>query len=320
MDTEKFSDSKEVIPYKSKPLEEIIGRYGSEEKIRIFEPEKRHAVRRLFFRAWSLLAVTIAFAALFVCIYYFYYYEEKSMLENTIGKLLTEPTDITVAASPDDECADHAKKDKQIDPPLIIDESKTGIDITPELTSEYTLAPLISSTEGVKVIIIHSHNSECVSESVTVFDAGEAIAQILNSAGITTLHCDRIHDGESSIGSYKRMNESLKRLISENPSAICVIDLHDSDSGLPITFTIATASDYAWQENLKLAAAIYGKLDDVGGAFRFLPVDLGQNNGLLSVNLGIGGRDCDDLSARRAVAAFSEAFIEICNKGAAAEE
>jgi hypothetical protein len=113
------------------------------------------------------------------------------------------------------------------------------------------------------------------------------------------------------------MKESLTSLIDKYPDAVCVIDIHDSDSGHPVTFTVGT-DGVGWNENLRLAEAVCGKMASIETAFRFLPGTLGQDSGVLTLNVGLGGKNFGDEEVRAAIASFANAFIEICNEKASA--
>jgi hypothetical protein len=90
-----------------------------------------------------------------------------------------------------------------------------------------------------------------------------------------------------------------------------IIDLHSSDSGSPITFTVGTGSDYGWEENLRAVLAVTEYLDSGEASVRLLPGDLGQNSGVVTLNVGIGGKNFDDTTARSAIASLVNAIIRL---------
>lgn len=133
------------------------------------------------------------------------------------------------------------------------------------------------------------------------------------------MHCRELHDTESSLGAYDRMNMTLAGLREENDSVVLVIDIHDSDSGKPLTFTVGTGFEYGWKENLKLVSAISKNITDAETAIRLLPSELGQNNGILTLNVGICGKDYSDNEARKALASLARALLTVCENSTPAD-
>ncbi len=112
------------------------------------------------------------------------------------------------------------------------------------------LSSIKVSTEGVYpssaplVLILHTHGTEAYTdEGVTwyypdteigrsndieknVVSVGARLAERLNALGISTLHCEIMHDAESYTGAYDKSAETIKRYLSEYPSIQYVIDLH----------------------------------------------------------------------------------------------
>lgn len=87
------------------------------------------------------------------------------------------------------------------------------------------------------VIIYHTHATEAyqpvstgnfrtTEEAGSVREVGTVLAEELEKMGIGVVHDKTLHDAESYNQSYTRSLETVKRLISENPSAVFVIDLH----------------------------------------------------------------------------------------------
>ena len=279
---------------------------GESEGVRFYTPPRTRRSRGVPF-FWQFVLMTLIFALIFAC--------AAALMRNKDDKADVEcgipPRETTVDST--EACEETEVPERISYPPVVIDESKTEIEL--ELTEDYSLSSLIGSSEGVKILILHSHNSEKVSETITVSDAGQAIAQIISSAGLGVYHCDVEHDGEGSVGAYIRMKQTLSVLLERYPDVVCVIDIHDSDSGLPVTFTVGTDYD-GWRENLRLAEAICGGLRDTETAFRLLPGTLGQDSGVLTLSVGICGGTFSDDEAREAIAALTEAIINICNEKA----
>ena len=301
----------DVIEFKDTPVSESVKRdeYCEEEQIRLYVPprvtKKRSGIIRFLF-------TTAVFFLLFFSLALLIEYRQADGEEDTDDYLSTGMTPSTSEAEETD-CSVPAA----LYPPIVIDESKSGLEININNNEGYTLHPLMMSSDGVKVLIVHSHNSEYVSDSLTVTDAGDVITKLLISAGIETYHCVAEHDAEGNIGSYLRMKESVAALIEKHPDTVCVIDIHDSDSGLPVTFTVGTEG-LGWNENLRLAEAVCGRMTKIKTAFRFLPGTLGQNSGILTLNVGLSGKGTSDDDVRASIAAFANAFIEICNEKASA--
>ena len=186
--------------------------------------------------------------------------------------------------------------------PDIIDEAKTEIEFVDYLGRDNAFESVLNNSAGIKVLIIHSHSSEKVSQSLSVIEAGEVIAQLLNSSGIKTLHFTELHDENGRIGAYNRMKDSIERLKDECPELILIIDLHGSEEGFPLMFDIGVSPDYAWKENLRIATVIYNKMDRDDCTVRLLPQELGQNTGILSLNVSIGNNNADDTVSRELIA------------------
>ncbi len=310
MEEIKINEILDVIEFNKQPVSESVKReeYREEEPIRIYVPPHGAKKRSVLIR---FLITTAVFFVLFLCLALLIDDRQADGGGATEGHLSTSMTPSTSEA---DETTYSVPS--VVYPPTVIDESKSGIEINIK-NEDYTLHPLMLSSDGVKVLIVHSHNSEYVSDSLTVTDAGNVISQLLISAGIETYHCVAEHDAEGNIGSYLRMKESVAALIEKHPDTVCVIDIHNSDSGLPVTFTVGTEG-IGWNENFRLAEAVCGKMTEMKTAFRFLPGTLGQNSGILTLNVGLCGKGNSDDEARAAIGTFANAFIEICNEKASA--
>ncbi len=92
------------------------------------------------------------------------------------------------------------------------------------------------------VLIVHTHGTEGYSESYyydpnaeiarttdknkNVVHIGKIIADSLNNAGISTIHCDIMHDEKSYSGSYDRSAATIKEYLAKYPSIRYVIDVH----------------------------------------------------------------------------------------------
>lgn len=87
-----------------------------------------------------------------------------------------------------------------------------------------------------KVLIFHTHSHEMFKDSNQnnlydgVVGAGERLKQRLEEKGIKCIHCtDRfdVVDGNVKIlGAYERMENPIRKILSDNPSIEVVIDMH----------------------------------------------------------------------------------------------
>ncbi len=296
------------IPVSARP--ELKANEAEGESVRYYVPPR--ALRR---RAAPLILrfvlMTLLFTVIFACVACLIRNEET----NPDAECGIQP--VETACETTEACEETEAQEKISIPPVVIDESKTDIKL--DMTEDYSLGSLMGSSTGVKILILHSHNSEKVSDSITVSDAGQAIAQIISSAGIKVHHCNTEHDGGGTVGAYMKMKQTVSELLSRYPDVLCVLDIHDSDSGMPITFTVGTDYD-GWRENLRIAEAVCGQMYGTETAFRLLPGTLGQDSGVLTLNVGICGSGFSDEEAREAIAALTEAIIKICNEKASVSQ
>lgn len=95
------------------------------------------------------------------------------------------------------------------------------------------------------VLVLHTHTSEgylsaeqsyiagdlgvvtyTEDASRSVLAAGTELCTTLNKAGIPTIHCTTVHDGDGRLGAYERAAETVRFFLSHYPSIMLVIDLH----------------------------------------------------------------------------------------------
>lgn len=292
---EEYSLSNKLVLYGQTPTDE-----NTDDEIKLYMPKKRNRNNMLFsfcFKICRFLTLVVAFFLLYYCLYQLYV---KSALpqENV-------PTAVTPAITSAEDTEEYFK----LELPFVINESANEINIEEYFGNEDHIS--LPQGKGIKVLIVNSHSSEFASSSLSVSDLGEDLAKILSSRGISTYFDSTVHDEAGTIGAYSRMSESISDLQKKYNEAVVVIDIHDSSSGAPVTFTVGTSDGFAWQENLRLVCSIYKgmKKDDV--AIRILPTALGQNNGLLTLNVGIGGKFCDDSTARALLASVADALTII---------
>lgn len=99
----------------------------------------------------------------------------------------------------------------------------------------------------ISVLIIHTHTGEGYNQddalylgagaeefarsadgSDGVVSVGALLAARLNEAGIGTIHCKTVFDGQSNRESYDRAAEAIAAFRMAYPSIVCVIDVHRS--------------------------------------------------------------------------------------------
>ena len=99
------------------------------------------------------------------------------------------------------------------------------------------------SEEAPLVLIIHTHGTEAYSPegarsttpsaiqrssdtSENMVAVGAVMAELLNDAGIPTLHCEIMHDLESYTRSYDLAADTIQKYLNEYPSIEYVFDVH----------------------------------------------------------------------------------------------
>ena len=135
------------------------------------------------------------------------------------------------------------------------------------------------------VLIIHTHTSEEYAQSSdgrykinSVVAAGERLAAVLNSRGVTTLHCTVIHDSDDT-NAYLNARDTIKTMLKIYPTVKYVIDvhrmiLHDADgnemrtrttldgaSQIRLTVSTDIKREGAWQDDVSLALAVRSELN-----------------------------------------------------------
>lgn len=94
-----------------------------------------------------------------------------------------------------------------------------------------------------QVLIMHTHATECYESTehsytdpafsarttdtaVNMVAVGQQMTDILNAAGINTLHDTTLHDYPSYTGSYEKSNATVRSYLQQYPSIKVVIDVH----------------------------------------------------------------------------------------------
>ena len=292
---EEYSEPNKLVPFGQTPIEN-----DPEDEIKLYMPNRRERKSKLFsfcFRIYRFAAMVVAFFLIYYCLYRLY-------VKNALPA-----EDIPAAATPEVTSAEESLHLTEPRLPLVINECPFEIDVEEYLNEDSYIK--IPDGDGIKVLIVNSHSSETVSDSLSVSDLAEDLAKILESRGIGTYFDNTQNDVAGNIGAYARMTENIARLKEKYTEAVIVIDIHDSDSGSPFTFTIGATDDFSWEENLRLACNIYKLMKDTDAMFRFLPTSLGQDSGLLTLNIGIGGNITDDSTARALLSSFADALSQL---------
>lgn len=255
---------------------------------------------------WKYLTLVIAFITIFLAVYFISVGDTKEdgkptdIINNSENSPKDETDNVTTSARP------------QRIPLTVINESGLELNIDSYQGSNILSSLPHDSENDIRILVVNSHSSEFVSENISVSEAGLVITQLLQSAGIGTEYCVEVFDKGGRIGAYKMMKEMIRSELTRKHELVLVIDIHSSDSGTPITFTVGTGSGFGWEENLRVALGVIDNLDDIETSVRFLPADLGQNSGIVTLNIGICG--ADDKSARRAISALVNAIINLYNE------
>ena len=171
-------------------------------------------------------------------------------------------------------------------------DSTKGIDLKWLLGAKL---PFEFSGKGPRVLIIHTHGSECYfpqgRENYTLDDVertsdkrynvirvGDELEKVLNENGVSAIHDRNIYDSPSYSGSYSRSLAAIGEALRKNPSIKVIIDIHrdamTSEDGVKYR-TVANAGGEQvaqlmlvmstgesglphpdWAENLKLAVKV----------------------------------------------------------------
>lgn len=92
--------------------------------------------------------------------------------------------------------------------------------------------PYDASSGGYKVLVVHTHTTECYfpddrsnDETKNMIQVGKEFTSVLEENGIKTLHITKVHDVPYTT-SYKKSLESVTAALAEHPTIEVVIDLH----------------------------------------------------------------------------------------------
>lgn len=200
--------------------------------------------------------------------------------------------------------------------------------------------------EEPTVLILHTHTTESytktgenyeetaryrtLEEDHNMLSIGEAVAEILRSAGIGVIHDREVHDYPSYNGSYVHARASTEELLKQYPSVRLILDLHrdavevggrqlrplaqagEGDTAqlmLVVGTNVSRQSHENWEENLSLALKLHVQLQrQFPGIMRPLNLRSQRFNqdlspGALLVEVGAAGNTHGEaLAAARALA------------------
>lgn len=261
------------------------------------------------------ICLTVAAAGLF-----YYAVSEKNNSENGNAALPAGVTEIKNGCAEGDtvgneDSMNDGKPDNTENTGIrIINECNESERDYPSVDTDYGLSALMSVSDGVRMIVLHSHTSEKCSSESSVVDFGAIIAEQLQISGVETFHCTDLFDLEGTLGSYGRMNARLGELLKEYPDTLIVLDLHSSDTDSPVTFSIAEGHGEGWRENYRLACAVGERIGSGEVTMRMVPGSLGQYSGVLTLHVGIGGNNYTEKESKERLYKLISALIAICSE------
>ena len=158
------------------------------------------------------------------------------------------------------------------------------IDMTSLLQKD---SPVALSTEGVQVLIMHTHGTEAYTQSpdhtyaasgeyrttdssANMLRVGQEICDILNSRGISTVHSRTLNDYPAYNGSYNRALKDIQAYVAQHPTIQLVIDVHRDAIATGNTY-YKTAAEVDGQQTAQL---MFVTGTDAGG----LPHDHWRDN------------------------------------------
>ena len=219
--------------------------------------------------------------------------------------------------------------------------------------------PTITDYSQPLVLILHTHGTESYTTSTgqyydeteetrstdtsqNVVRVGQELADVLNSFGIRTLHCETMHDQESFLTAYNNSRKTVADYLTKYPSIRYVIDVHrdsiirdnneqvkplvtiNGENAAQVMLVVGTDAGGAkhpnWQTNLSLALSLQQKMNDrVPGLAR--PINLRSasfnqqlSDGYLLLETGASGNTLEE--ALRAIRLFAVCYAdEILHQG-----
>ena len=198
------------------------------------------------------------------------------------------------------------------------------------------------------VLILHSHGTESYkntentgyrsqNRSENLVSVGDALASILEQAGIGVVHDRAMHDHPSYSDAYANSRESAQKYLEKYPSVKLILDLHrdsvEDSSGNQIPYTLETANGRAakmmfvvgtdagglahskWSENMSLAVKLHALLEKKNPgicrpiSFRTQRFNQDLSTGALLVEMGAAGNTRQE--ALLAAELLADAIIDL---------
>ena len=169
-----------------------------------------------------------------------------AVMESESGQSLSENTETSSASAYDEldqvKSADALIVSKNFsrgsDKVYAHNETSLALDTDALAVSGYPISAYNISSEDPIVLIVHTHGTECYSDSTpqgdvrttdkntNVVRVGKELSDILNLYGIPTIHSETMHDEISYITSYQSSRKEIAQMLELYPSIKYVIDLH----------------------------------------------------------------------------------------------
>ena len=157
---------------------------------------------------------------------------------------------------------------------------KSGITDSPLVLIVHTHGTESFAPEGVYSADQNSQRSSDPAKNIVA--VGGVMAELLNDAGIPTLHCEIMHDLESYRNSYNLCADTIRKYLAEYPTIEYVFDVHrdaiarqngdlvkpvcniDGRLSAQVMLLVGTNEKGAdhpdWEDNLTVAAKLQSKL------------------------------------------------------------
>ncbi len=213
--------------------------------------------------------------------------------------------------------------------------------------------PVELGKEGVQVLIMHTHGTEAYTPSpahpyeasgeyrttdpnANLLRVGQEVCDILNQAGISTVHSTTLNDYPAYNGSYNRALKDIEAYVAQHPTIRLVIDLHrDAISSNGVYYKTSaevegqptaqlmfvTGTDEGglkhpdWRENLTFQAQLHHRLNGAcPGIMRPMSIRSGRFNqhvrpGSMLVEVGSCGNTLEEALAAARI--FAETLAEM---------
>ena len=236
----------------------------------------------------------------------------------------------------------------------INNDTSYDVSVNDYLSKEYPIEPIVpfEAPDNPKVLVIHTHGTESFTSSDSdsypkselsprstditknVVGLGKELSDSLNMYGISSVHCEIMHDEKSFLSAYSESSKSIKEYLEKYPTIEYIIDLHrDSivrstnekikptaeicgEKTAQIMFVIGTdeggAAHPEWRKNLTAALKIQKRIaDDYPSLLRPLNLRSSRFNqhfapGAFILEVGSCGNTYEEAS--RAVKLFAGSF------------